>query len=50
MEDHRFLRKEGEDEKEALINADSPSESGKALLDRMKYISGLISEVYLSAF
>ena len=45
MDDYSHLRKEHDTEEKGLINSEAASLEGKALLDRMKHISDLITRV-----
>jgi hypothetical protein len=47
MNDHRFLRKEGEHEEKGLLNAETNPSEGAELLVKMKRISHLIEDVSL---
>jgi len=48
MDDYSHLRKESEEgEEKALLNADINPHERRELLERMKMISGLISDVIL---
>jgi hypothetical protein len=45
MNDHRHLRKEGDNEEKGLLNSDSNPNEGRELLEKMKRISFLIQDV-----